>query len=368
MIAEILLTGAGLVVLLYGAVILLSHQPRTPLPTEKTYITPVSSAPRALPDVQIDKAEVAISVVIPCYNEAKRLENMLQECVIVLNAQFGAENWEILLVDDGSSDGTCEYAIQWALDHSKNCESQNQRAGTVGLANPQLKDRTTNNTAINGASNNENIPAVNGTSGVMKLNPSQFRITQLQHNRGKGGAVVHGMCHARGELIMFADADGASKFGDVVKLADAVNSDPAKAVAAIGSRAHLVNTDAVVKRSFIRNLLMYGLHTLLYVFGIRTIRDTQCGFKLFSRKAAASIFPFMHTEGWIFDVEVLILAEKKGIPVHEIPISWHEVPGSKIELAKDSIKMAIDLVVMRFAYLLGVYNAHTVTVDRSVAA
>lgn len=256
--------------------------------------------------------------MIPCYNETKRLATMLSECVSVLNSHFGPNNWEILLVDDGSKDGTFEYAIQWALDN------------------------------------------------ISSSNLSQFRLTKLKYNRGKGGAVVHGMCHARGELVMFADADGASKFSDVTKLVEAVNAGPSKAVAAIGSRAHLVNTDAVVRRSFIRNLLMYGLHTLLYVFGIRTIRDTQCGFKLFTRRAAAEIFPYMHTEGWIFDVEVLILAEKKGIPVHEIAISWHEVPGSKIELAKDSIKMAIDLIVMRAAYILGIYKAHRVTVDRSV--
>ena len=66
----------------------------------------------------------------------------------------------------------------------------------------------------------------------------------------------------------------------------------------------------------------------------------------------------MHTEGWIFDVEILLLANKKAIPVSEIPISWHEVDGSKMALALDSIKMAIDLVVIRMAYILGIYNPY----------
>lgn len=68
------------------------------------------------------------------------------------------------------------------------------------------------------------------------------------------------------------------------------------------------------------------------------------------------IFPYMHTEGWIFDVETLVIAMRKSIPIYEIPISWHEVDGSKIDLTRDSIKMAIDLIVIRFAYLLGIYN------------
>lgn len=128
------------------------------------------------------------------------------------------------------------------------------------------------------------------------------------------------------------------------------------ALVAIGSRAHMVSTDAVVKRLFIRNFLMYGLHTLVYVFGIRQIQDTQCGFKMFNRRALSQIFPHMHTERWIFDVEVLLLAEMQGIRMKEFAVNWEEVDGSKVDLAKDSIGMAIDLVVTRMAYLLGIYK------------
>ncbi|ANB16021.1 dolichyl-phosphate beta-glucosyltransferase [Sugiyamaella lignohabitans] len=251
-----------------------------------------------------------MSVVVPCYNETGRLGLMLDECVPVLNEEFG-NSWEILLVDDGSKDGTDQFALKWAMDH--------------------------------------------------KLPPLSLKVTKLEKNRGKGGAVTHGMKYVSGKYAIYADADGASNFSDIKKLLVKIKDD--KLGVAIGSRAHMVNTDAVVKRSFIRNFLMYGLHTLLYVFGIRTIGDTQCGFKLFTRDALKLIFPFMHTEGWIFDVEVLILAMKKNIPIYEVPISWHEVEGSKIELARDSIKMAIDLVIMRFAYLLGIYQAHKVTID-----
>ncbi|XBW34764.1 hypothetical protein QEN19_000331 [Hanseniaspora menglaensis] len=118
----------------------------------------------------------------------------------------------------------------------------------------------------------------------------------------------------------------------------------------------MVDSDSVVKRSFIRNLLMYGLHSLVYVFGIRDIKDTQCGFKLFNRRSMNLIFPFMRTERWIFDVEILILALRKSCEIHEVPINWHEVDGSKVDLATDSIKMAIDLVVIRLAYMFGIYR------------
>lgn len=168
------------------------------------------------------------------------------------------------------------------------------------------------------------------------------------------------MQRARGDYIIFADADGASKFADIKslhqELCNLLEGDQAAGGIALGSRAHMVKTDAVVRRSFIRNFLMYGLHTLLYLFGIRTIGDTQCGFKMFTRSAAKEIFPYMHNEGWIFDVEVLILAERKKIKVVEVPISWHEVDGSKMDLARDSINMAVDLVAIRCAYMLGIYD------------
>lgn len=125
---------------------------------------------------------------------------------------------------------------------------------------------------------------------------------------------------------------------------------------AIGSRSHLVETEAVVKRSALRNFLMYAFHAFVYLLsspGVRGIKDTQCGFKMFSRSAARKIFPFMHVEGWIFDIEVLHLASSKGLLVEEVAINWQEVEGSKMNLMTDSIKMAIDLFVIRFNYATG---------------
>ena len=108
-----------------------------------------------------------------------------------------------------------------------------------------------------------------------------------------------------------------------------------------------------LQRSFIRNFLMYGLHTVLRIVGVGHIRDTQCGFKLFTRAAAQQIFPNQHLTTWIFDVELLLLAKQLGIPVEEVPIEWHEVPGSKLNVMKDSLHMLRDLLVLRANMLLG---------------
>jgi dolichyl-phosphate beta-glucosyltransferase len=103
------------------------------------------------------------------------------------------------------------------------------------------------------------------------------------------------------------------------------------------------------------------------------IRDTQCGFKLFSREALPHIVPYMHAEGWIFDIEMLMLAESApptpvldvdgsvigttaGIRVAEVPIAWHEVEGSKMNLVHDSLKMAVGLAVLRASWMMGVYR------------
>ncbi|KAK9479267.1 nucleotide-diphospho-sugar transferase [Lipomyces japonicus] len=297
----------------FSVVRMIAHFPRAVLKPEEFYQTASRENNSAenfrLPQTSSDPT-VFLTVVVPAFNEASRLPGMLTEAVSTLKAWHLADSektWEILVVNDGSTDNTTPEALK------------------VGA---QVCDKS-----------------------------HQLKVCTLQQNRGKGGAVGHGMRYAAGKYIIFADADGASKFSDVKSLFTKLSGiqQDGRGVA-IGSRAHMVTSDAVVKRSYVRNFLMHSLHTLLYVFGIRTIRDTQCGFKIFTRQAARDIFPYMHNEGWIFDVEVLILAERKKIKIVEVPISWHEVPGSKMELARDSIKMALDLVTIRFAYFFGIYN------------
>ncbi|KAF8315394.1 nucleotide-diphospho-sugar transferase [Clavulina sp. PMI_390] len=183
---------------------------------------------------------------------------------------------------------------------------------------------------------------------------SQIRLVSLSRNRGKGAAVKQGCLHARGRRLLMVDADGASQFGDLELLWKALDRiEFGGQGVAIGSRAHLVDTDAVVKRSFVRNLLMHGLHLCLRTLGVGHIRDTQCGFKLFTRQSARSLFPPLHIAHWIFDVEILVLAQLLRIPVVEVPIAWHEVQGSKINLIIDSLAMLRDLVILRTNFAIG---------------
>ncbi|KAJ3026719.1 UNVERIFIED_CONTAM: dolichyl-phosphate beta-glucosyltransferase [Siphonaria sp. JEL0065] len=252
---------------------------------------------------------VDLTVVVPAYNETARLPIMLAETLDFLEARKQKDHkltFEVLIVDDGSKDGTSK------------------------LARDIAKERK--------------CPHV--------------RVLTLELNRGKGGAVTQGMMVARGEKLLFADADGATRFADV----EFLEYELSKVVkdghgVAVGSRAHMVKSDAVVKRSAIRNFLMHGFHTFLLILGISSIKDTQCGFKLVTRKTAATIFPHMHVEGWIFDIEMLLLATWYKIPLVEVPVTWHEVDGSKVNILKDSIRMAIDLLMIRFYYFTGLWSA-----------
>ena len=291
-----------------------AHKPRQILPSEKLYET-VDSQGKIITDLALpsleDDAEVFLSVVIPAYNEVERMPAMLAETILVLNEQFNKQGWEVLIVDDGSKDRTTSEALMFM-----------KQALLEG-----------------------------------KISEGQLRVCTLEINRGKGGAVTHGMQHHRGHYAIFADADGASRFSDVSLLLEAVGQiEKAGLAVAGGSRAHMVSTDAVVKRSPLRNLLMHGFHTFIRLLGVSHIKDTQCGFKLFSRAACKKIFPAMHIERYAFDVEIFLIAEMMGIPVSEVPITWHEVDGSKMNLVKDSLNMAWDLVLMRVGYTLGLWT------------
>ena len=104
---------------------------------------------------------------------------------------------------------------------------------------------------------------------------------------------------------------------------------------------------------------MHSFHLLLRFLTtprVSAIKDTQCGFKLFSRPALPYIIPYMHSEGWIFDVEMLMLAESAEIPMVEVPIGWKEVGGSKLNVVWDSLGMAFGLALLRAGWGVGVYK------------
>ncbi|KAI5356811.1 Putative glycosyltransferase 2, nucleotide-diphospho-sugar transferase [Septoria linicola] len=373
---------SGLIVWLYAIVWLFAPSPRPPRKSEKQYVTITADGqiapPQALPcwydnhiavkemsrkglippneAFQIADAEVFMTLVIPAYNEMHRLNGMLEEAVEYLEEKYGhhgtpsksssngklqasgqqgdpRRGWEIILVSDGSTDKTVNVALNFARTHQLNKPPPTYKGPWVG----------------NGASKPTSIP------------PGTIRVVSLEENRGKGGAVTHGMRHARGTYVVFADADGASRFTDLGKLVtecERVKDNSGRAVG-VGSRAHMVGTEAVVKRSALRNLLMRAFHLgiwLLTTPKVAQIKDTQCGFKLFSRPSLPYIIPYMHSEGWIFDVEMLMLAESADIPMVEVAIGWKEVVGSKLNVIKDSIGMAVGLALLRVAWGTGIYS------------
>ncbi|KZT07174.1 glycosyltransferase family 2 protein [Laetiporus sulphureus 93-53] len=288
----------------YVALVLLSPALRTARASEKTYRSAQSpSSPQPLGSIS-DPASVDLTVVVPAYNETARMPGMLEAAIAHLaSPAMQTRTYELVIVDDGSTDETAELALKHAAAH------------------PEV----------------------------------EIRVVKLEKNAGKGGAVRHGMLHGRGRRLLFVDADGASRFEDLELLWKEMDriAPQEEAAMVVGSRAHLEKTEAVVKRSFLRNVLMYGLHTILRIVGVGHVRDTQCGFKLFSRAAAQRIFPSQHLPTWIFDVELLLLAKQLRMPVGEVPIEWHEVSGSKLNVMTDSLQMLRDLLVLRANHLLG---------------
>ncbi|KAH7968348.1 hypothetical protein HPB52_007960 [Rhipicephalus sanguineus] len=185
-----------------------------------------------------------------------------------------------------------------------------------------------------------------GLQYSLKYGTENVRVLTLAKNRGKGGAVRMGMLSARGKRLLFADADGATKFSDLDKLEDSTN------VVVVGSRAHL-EKDSIAERSIFRTLLMYGFHFLVWLFTVRGVADTQCGFKLFSREAATHLFTSLHVERWAFDVEILYIAQALKFPIAEVAVRWTEIEGSKVVPVWTWIEMGRDLFLIWLRYKIG---------------
>lgn len=262
-----------------------------------------------------EPAALYLSLIVPAYNEEDRIEEMLQKTLTYLQKRQKQDphfTYELIIVSDGSRDRTAELTLQY----SKKC-----------------------------------------TTKVVRL-------LDLQVNQGKGGAVQQGMLHARGEYLLMVDADGATEIQDFAVLEQrlkAVEKDGHGI--AVGSRAHLAEK-AVANRSLHRNILMYGFHFLVWFLCVKSIKDTQCGFKLFRRKSAQLVFSSQHLRRWSFDVELLYIAEKNHIPLAECQVRWEEIPGSKLNVLKASIQMGRDLLVIRACYLFGIWKQASVEQSR----
>eukprot|EP00049_Salpingoeca_infusionum_P000922 m.43679 g.43679 ORF g.43679 m.43679 type:complete len:322 (+) comp10787_c0_seq4:291-1256(+) len=250
------------------------------------------------------QAEVDLSIVIPAYNETERFPIMFKDLVAYVTSKESM-TVEVIVVDDGSKDGTSELAAR------------------LGASTPNV----------------------------------DMNVLKLSKNRGKGGAVRMGVLGARGRLVLMADADGATEIKDLDRLLESMtNTERDGFGVVVGSRAHLED-EAVATRSLFRTILMYGFHFIVATLCVKGVRDTQCGFKLFTRKSAQVLFSALHIERWAFDVELLYLAQTYKMPIDEVSVNWQEIDGSKLDPLTAALQMARDIVRIRAHYLFGIWSA-----------
>ena len=194
-----------------------------------------------------------------------------------------------------------------------------------------------------------------GTAALVERTAATWPVMRLLRNpgnRGKGYSIRHGMLDAKGDWVLFTDADLSTPIEEVEKLLAAV--DRHHADVAIGSRAldrSLVSVHQSAMREFsgrFFNLVMRGVTRL-------PLRDTQCGFKLFRREAAQEIFSRLQIDGFGFDVEALYIARKLGFKTIEVPVRWANVEGTKVSLA-NGLNAFADLARIRRNALRGLYR------------
>lgn len=239
---------------------------------------------------------VYLTVVIPAYNEERRLPSTLDSVEKYLESRN--ISYEVIVVNDGSHDGTAKLV-----------------------------------------------------QDVATRNPN-FRLLSYEQNQGKGYAVRLGMQNGRGEILLYNDADGSSPISEVSRLEKALSEG---ADVAVGSRA-VASAQTSVSTVWYRKIIGRTFATLVNILIVPGIADTQCGFKLFRRSAADYVFQRQRAERFSFDVELLFLARKAGFQIAEVPINWTNCPGSKVNLVVDSMDMFLDILKIRLRYWLGVYR------------
>jgi dolichyl-phosphate beta-glucosyltransferase len=243
------------------------------------------------------KPRPELSIVMPAFNEEARLAPTVRDYVAYCRGTN--RHAELIVVDDGSLDRT---------------------------------------SAI-----------VNGLEAEFR----EVRLIRLAENHGKGHAVRSGVVNAQGRLVLFADADGATPLAEIERLEEAVR---AGADVAIGSRA-LHDGRVRVNAKLYRRVIGRIFHGLVETLTVPGVKDTQCGFKLFRGEVAHDLFSRMRIRGFSFDVEVLMMAQRRGYRIAEVPVNWTHQPGSKVNLLTDSARMLCDLFVIRGRYMRGQYNA-----------
>lgn len=232
---------------------------------------------------------VSVSLVIPAYNEERRLPVSLRDIRAFLGARL--QGVEILVIVEKSTDRTLEAA----------------REAAQGDARIEIVDN--------------------------------------QVHKGKGYAIKCGMLRARGDVVIFMDADLSTPLAEVYAFLAHLAQNPETHIA-IGSREHS-RSQIVRKQSWVRRNLGRAFNKFVQSFTMRGITDTQCGFKAFRREVAREIFSRQTIDGFAFDVEILMLAQELGYKLDVLPVRWVNSPDSKVRIWIDPLKMLWDLLKIR---------------------
>jgi dolichyl-phosphate beta-glucosyltransferase len=181
----------------------------------------------------------------------------------------------------------------------------------------------------------------------------RLRLLENPGNRGKGYSVRNGMLHASGKVLLFTDADLSSPIEESQKLFAAIERG---ADVAIGSRwlqSHLQTERQPLYRQLFGRIFNLMLRITLGLM----FKDTQCGFKAFTREAAQKLFPRQQIERWGFDPELLFLAKKLRLKVAEVPVAWGHSGGTRISPLRDGLRMFLEMLKIRWNALSGKYNS-----------
>ena len=237
------------------------------------------------------------SIVIPAHNEADRILPYLRN--ITSYMQGRGQSYEVLVVDDGSTDATAVVVE------------------SIASSTPEIQ------------------------------------LLRAPLRQGKGAAVRRGMNAAIGRLQLFTDADGATPIQELARLEQAMASG---ADVAIGSRALASRLPGyAVQARLHRTVLSSLFNSLIRQRGLTGINDTQCGFKLFRQSVAADLFNVSSIDGFGFDLELLYVAQQRGYRIAEIPVNWSHQPGSKFRVIRDGIAMLRELTLIRRNWANGYY-------------